>query len=244
MTLLSTLKEVVEWELLPEEELKESIVFPLQRLLESLNEAEDLLHPTPPRPEDEEYQDREAEVDAEVGHSSPPDHEMNDREDDIPTTRRLRLDIADGDMEAYLRDRYDQQSRMNSVTANQQLLNDLTRILAESEKKMDEDELNTTGWYAESSLSHSIWPRELWRMFRKDVQHAEAGSSWEIALYRITQLLSLVLDIPANEVNHIISGSTWDVIEFYGAMLHELGGPLEGRYLPTAHKTTQPIPTT
>ena len=72
-------------------------------------------------------------------------------------------------------------------------------------------------------------------MFRKDDQHAETGSCWEVALYRITQLLSLILDIPANEVNHIISGSTWDVIEFSGAMLNELGGPLEGRFLPTAH---------
>ena len=100
---------------------------------------------------------------------------------------------------------------------------------------MDEDELTTTSWYTESSLSHSTWPKELWRMFRKDDRNAETGSSWEIALYRITQLLSLILDMSANDVNHIISGSTWDVIEFYGAMLKELGGPVEGRFLPTAH---------
>ena len=72
-------------------------------------------------------------------------------------------------------------------------------------------------------------------MFRKNDRNAETESSWEVALYRITQLLSLILDIPAKEVNHIISGSTWDVIEFYGAMLKELGGSVDGRFLPMAH---------
>ena len=54
----------------------------------------------------------------------------------------------------------------------------------------------------------------------------------EVALYRITQLLSLILDIPASKVNEIIIGSSWDVIEFYDTMLKELGGRLEGRFVP------------
>ena len=99
----------------------------------------------------------------------------------------------------------------------------------------EEDELTTTGWFTESSLAHSTWPKELWRMFRKNDQDAETDSSWEVALYRLTQLLSLILDIPATEVNHIISGTTLDVIEFYGAMLNELGGSVDGRFFPMAH---------
>ena len=72
-------------------------------------------------------------------------------------------------------------------------------------------------------------------MFRKNDRDTETDGSWEVALYRITQLLSLIRDIPAKEVNHIISGSTWDVIEFYGAMLKELGGSVDRRFLSMAH---------
>ena len=138
-------------------------------------------------------------------------------------------------MDAYFHHCFDQRVQVNSVKANQRLLDNLIRILAESEVKKDEEELTTTGWYTESSKTSSTWPKDLWRMYRKNDQDAEEESRWEVALYRVTQLLSLILDIPSEKVNDLITGSIWDMIDFYGNILDELGGQLEGRLVPRSH---------
>ena len=56
-----------------------------------------------------------------------------------------------------------------------------------------------------------------------------------MALYRVTQLLSLTIDSPSDKVNDFISGTIWDMIDFYGTILDELGGQLEGRLAPKSH---------
>ena len=121
------------------------------------------------------------------------------------------------------------------MRANQRLLDNLARILAESEVKKEEEDMTSTCWYSESSKSLSSWPRDLWRMVKRNDQDTEMGSRWEVALYRVAQLLSLIVDSPSEKVNDLISGKIWDMIDFYGTIMDELGGQLEGRLAPKSH---------
>ena len=111
---LSTVPEGISyWQLISDEELRGSLVIPLNSLLNALGEAEKALRQSP----DEDIPDIDV-ADSEVEPSSPPDEAMPDPVEKAPT-RRHPLNIADEDIEAYMRERNEQKSRMDSVTANQ-----------------------------------------------------------------------------------------------------------------------------
>jgi hypothetical protein len=158
-------------------------------------------------------------LDLGAGLSSPSESGAEDQEMGDSTRRDDGSPIEADDMEAYFEHCFDQRVQINSAAANQRLLDNLLRILEESEIKGKEEDFNTIGWFTESSKNSSTWPRDLWRMYRKNEQDSEEESRWEIALYRVTQLLSLILDIPSDKVNDLINGSIWDVIDFYGTLL-------------------------
>ncbi len=58
-----------------------------------------------------------------------------------------------------------------------------------------------------------------------------SSSGWELSLYRQTQLISLLHDIPADEMNQVLTGGIWDIIETYDNMTGLLGGKLESRFV-------------
>ena len=52
--------------------------------------------------------------------------------------------LEDVDMDAYKYDPYDQRAQVDSVRANQRLLDNLARILSESEEKKEEEDMTLT----------------------------------------------------------------------------------------------------
>jgi hypothetical protein len=166
-TMINELKELHEftirpgeegiswWQLMPYEQLQDTIVGPLKTFLGALEEAERQLRKLLTQDihdldvgssEVEPCSPPDVPMPAEVEPGSPSDVAMPDLTEEAPT-RRHPLNIADEDIEAYMRERNEQKSRMDSVTANQQLLNELNRILAESESQIYDNDLTTTGWF-------------------------------------------------------------------------------------------------
>ena len=99
----------------------------------------------------------------------------------------------------------------------------------------DERQYYSTEWFAESSNKVSVWRKELWMMTLRNPEEGDSNSRWEVALYRTTQLISLLFDVSPKEVNQIISGDLWDMIETYDSMMGMLGGQLDNRFASKAH---------
>ena len=72
-------------------------------------------------------------------------------------------------------------------------------------------------------------------MTLRNPEEGDSNSRWEVALYRSTQLISLLCDVSPEESDQIISGDLWDMIETYDSMMGMLGGQLENRFASKAH---------
>jgi hypothetical protein len=166
-------------------------------------------------------------------HGSPQDHEMTEaaRDSDHDLNQSQPLDP---DMTAYQHDPFNRHVQVDSLKENQAVLETLKKIISDAMAQTTEAQYYTTEWFIESSTKASVWHRELWLMTVRDNEEGFSSSGWELSLYRQTQLISLLHDIPSHDMNQVLTGDIWNIIETYDTMTGMLGGQLENRLVSKA----------
>ena len=137
-------------------------------------------------------------------------------------------------MTAYRFDPFSWNVKVDSLIENQSVLETLKKIISDSLTQQMEAQYFTTEWFVDSSNKASVWQKELWLVTVRDNEEGFSSSGWELSLYRQTQLISLLHDIPTDEMNQVLTGSIWDIIETYDTMTGLLGGQLDSRLVSKA----------
>ncbi len=52
----------------------------------------------------------------------------------------------------------------------------------------------------------------------------DSSGIWESGAYRLSQCLGLLMGIPDRKLSIIVNGGFWEICEFYGRLLAQLGG--------------------
>ena len=167
------------------------------------------------------------EVEVEPG--SLRDHDMDDAAHDLPLEPGSAVDHdmrqgppLDPDMAAYKHDPFERHVQVDSLKNNQRILEELRKIISDSAEHTEERQFYSTERFAETSNKISVWRKELWMMTLRDPEGGDDNSRWEVALHRITQLISLLFGVSPEEVNQILSGDLWDMIDTYESMIIDL----------------------
>ena len=102
----------------------------------------------PPEMIYEDSADSNITQDPGIGLGSPRDHVMTDAQHNPP---------LDPDMAAYLFDPFSRNVKVDSLKANQSVLEDLKKIISESMTQQMEAQYYSTEWFIDSSTKASIW---------------------------------------------------------------------------------------
>ena len=100
-----------------------------------------------------------------LGHGSPRDHEMTDA---TPSSDHGGNQTLDPDMMAYRFDPFSRDVKVDSLKANQSVLETLKKIISDSMTQQMEAQYFTTEWFIDSSNKASVWQNEVWLVTVRD----------------------------------------------------------------------------